>query len=241
MQHVFLIILIAAAALVGLGMAVTGGIDLCAGAQCEGEQALLESQANQNNATAEQTRVLTEQDKQDKLTFRQHWSKWMTTADQKLGGLLGTIANIMQFAGWIIGIATAFAYVRMANGAATSFNIFMLIRSVVKGVAPVHQRKGKVNSVFMPTANRTLVLHDEQPDITNAMSFRGSRQFQSGDPMTNAARAMSSAHKTRSIVQSGEHSMPFWQTLWHAVLQWRATRSAKSDIEVTTPDDGLFK
>lgn len=240
MQNVFLIILIAAAALVGLGMAVTGGIDLCAGAQCEGEQAVLQSQANMNDATAEQTRALTDQDRQDKITFRQHWTKWMTTADQKLGGLLGTIANIMQVAGWIMGIATAFAYVRMANGAATSFNIFMLIRGVTRGVAPVHQKRGKVNSVFSPTTNRTIVMHDEQPDVTVSMSRRGTRQLQSGDPMTNAARAMASAHKTRSMVQGGENTVPIWQTLWQAVLQWRATRSAKTDIEVTHPDDSLF-
>ncbi len=229
MQNIIIIIVIASLILVGGGMAISGGIDLCAGAQCQGQKALLESQAAQNNALANQTQSETEQSTKDHETFREHWSKWMTQSNAAWGGWLKTVAQIMQVTGWVIGLSSAWAFSRMASGAATGANIFFLLRGVSKGVAPVHQQRGKVSSVFFPTLNAGQTFHDDQPDIVTIASQRGMKQLQSGDAVANAARAMANAHRTRSVVQQ---EVPLWKTIWQGVLQWRSTRSSSHNVEV---------
>lgn len=234
MHWTLLTIILAGLLIFGAGMGASQGIDLCAGQQCYGERALLESQANQNDALAENQRMLTEQEKLDRIEWRTHVAIWLSDTDKAWGGFLKTMAIVMQIGGAIIVLGTSWAWVRLANGAVTGANIFFLIRGIVKGVSPVHQKKGGVNSVFMPTANRTLIMHDEQSDIHTEMSSRGTRQHQLTDPMSNAARAMASAHKKRSIVQS-EQTTSFWQTVWTAILKWRRSSSSKS--VTVQPDD----
>lgn len=232
MDKVLIIGIIAALLLVGLGSAIGDSInvDLSAGPAARGKEAESMANANYTDAKAEQLRSETQQDRLDRMSMREQWITWVQNTNKQWSGFLANLATIFTVAGWIMGLSTAWGYLRVVNGAATGFNIYILIRSVTKGVAPVHQKRGMISSVFMPTANKTLVMHDAQPDIHTSMDREGVQQHQLPDPQTNMARAMASAHRTRSLVQG---DVPVWRMLFDFFM--RSRRS--NDVTIISPHD----
>ena len=237
MQNIIIIICIAALALVGLGTFIGDSINvnLSAGPVAQGEKTLLESQADQNQALAEQTRQATEQKTLDHIARRDRIERWFQTTNKQWNNLWANLAIIFKVVGWSVALISIWFYLRVANAAATGLSIQFLLRGIVNGIAPKHQRRrgDPVSSVFMPTANRTLVMHDGAPDIHTEMSHRGTHQLQNPDPLANAARAMSLAHGRREAPASTSDAS-IWQGLWAFVGPWMSRRRKDARSETTT-------